>query len=74
MLKVVTNLKFKPYGNCYIQNCHTFREKFGTHSSLPEPYLGKSGEITEEVQDQVFRGQKRKEFNNLLFILQSSSL
>ena len=38
MLKVVTNLKFKHYGNRYMQNCHTFREKFGPHSSLPEPY------------------------------------
>ena len=39
MLKVVTNLKFKHYGNGYIQNRHTFREKIGPHSSLPEPYL-----------------------------------
>ena len=38
MLKVVTNLKLKHYGDRYIQKCHTFREKFGPHSSLPEPY------------------------------------
>ena len=39
MLKIETNLKFKHYGNRYMQNCHTFHEKFAPHSSLLEPYI-----------------------------------
>ena len=35
----MTNLEFKHYGNRYIQHYHTFHEKFGPHSSLPEPYM-----------------------------------
>ena len=39
MLKVVTNLKLKHYGDRYIQKCHIFREKFGPHFSFLKTYI-----------------------------------
>jgi len=38
LLTCMTKHKFKHYGDGYIQNCHTFCEKSGPNSSLPEPY------------------------------------
>ena len=39
LLTCMTKHKFKHYSNGYIQNCHTFCEKSGPNSSLPEPYM-----------------------------------